>query len=171
MNLWKDLSTYDEDSNGAKATTLRVIIEIPKGSLLKYELDPTGSYMTIVRAMDRKYPYEYNYGCIPQTLGGDNDPLDAIVIYKEPIYPGTVLNCNILGVVTTTDNGKEDDKIICVPYFDLPVDLDLRRIINYLNNYKYPYQKGTFVKKVYGKVVAEKIIEKAMKRFQEENKE
>lgn len=169
MNLYKDLETYDHDSNGAKITTLRVIVEIPRGSLIKYELDPTGRYMTAVRAMDKKYPYIYSYGCIPQTLGGDNDPLDAIIIYDQPFQSGTVLNCKVIGVVTTEDKGEEDDKILCIPYFDKKTKVEIKKILNYLNNYKYPNQEGTFIKQVLGIREANQIIKKSMKNFKEAN--
>ena len=105
MNLWKDLTAWDSDTNGAKITTLRAVIEIPLGSIIKYELSPKGDTFTAVREMNKKYRYIYNYGSIPGTLGGDNDPLDVIVIYPEPISAGTVLNCKVVGVVKTVDKG------------------------------------------------------------------
>lgn len=170
MNLLKDLETYDKDSNGAGITTLRVIVEIPKGSLIKYELDPTGRYMTAVRAMHHKFPYAYSYGCIPQTLGGDNDPLDAIILYNEPFYPGTVLNCKVIGVITTEDKGEEDDKILCLPYFDKSTTVQIKKVIKYLNEYKYPDQEGTYIKQVFGVREANNLIKAAMKAFKEEIK-
>ena len=169
MNLYRDLETYDNDSNGAKIKTLRVIVEIPKGSLIKYELEPDGRYLTAVRAMDNKYPYEYSYGCIPQTLGGDNDPLDAIVIYREPIYPGVVLNCKVIGVVTTVDMGEEDDEILCIPYFDNSTQIEIKKILKYLREYKYPQQDSTTVGKVYGAKKAKEIIAEAMNNYKEKN--
>lgn len=167
MNYWKDLETYDHDSNGAGITTLRVVIEIPKGSFLKYELDPKGEYLTVVREMHHKYPYPYNYGSIPQTLGGDNDPLDAIVLCDEPIAPGTVFNCKVIGVVTTIDHGEEDDKILAVPYYYNSGEVNLKKILNYLNNYKYPDNDTTEIKEVLGVREANRIIKEAIKNFKE----
>lgn len=170
MNLYKDLETYDHNSNGAGITTLRVIVEIPKGSLIKYELEASGEYMTAVRAMHHKYPYPYSYGSIPQTLAGDNDPLDAIIVYDEPFYPGIVLNCKVVGVVTTIDNGEQDDKIICIPYFDKSTSVEIKKILKYLNEYKYPYNDTTQIGKVYGAKKANELISEAIKNFKENNK-
>ena len=170
MNYLKELETWDLDSNGAGIKTLRVIVEIPKNSSLKYELTPCGKYMTIVRAMHHRYKYPYNYGSIPQTNGGDNDPLDAIVVYKRPIAVGTILNCLVVGVIKTVDNGEVDDKILCVPYFDHPSKINIKKILKYLNHYKYPDQDSTTIKEVLGPHSAIEIIENSIKSFKEKYK-
>lgn len=170
MNYLKELSTWDLDSNGANIKTLRVIIEIPKGSSLKYELTPDGKYMTIVRAMHPRYRYPYNYGSIPQTNGGDNDPLDAIVIYKRPLEIGSIVNCLVVGVIKTLDSGEIDDKILCVPYFDYPSKINIKRILKYLNHYKYPDQNTTEIKEVFGPLVAIETIDKSIESFKEKYK-
>ena len=165
-----ELPAIDNDSNGADIKTVRVLVEIPKGSRLKYEYNP-GGYMTIVRDLNWRYPYPYNYGCVCGTLGGDNDPLDVIIIYNKKIQSGTVLNCKIIGVITTIDNGEEDDKLLAIPYFSNPkkVKINFKKIIHYLNNYKYPNQKGTYIKQLYGPKEAIKILKEAIIAF--ENKE
>ena len=169
MNLWKDLTAFDHDTNGAKTVTLRAVVEIPKGSLIKYELTPDGSAMTAVREMNKRYRYIYNYGFIPGTLCGDNDPLDVIIIYPEPVVSGTVLNCEVLGVVKTIDRGEEDDKILAIPYFYKVKNLkkELEKIIKYLNHYKYPDQKGTYITELLGYGPALGLIDKAIKNFKE----
>lgn len=170
MNLWKDLSPIDLDTNGAKIVTVRAVIEIPKGSLIKYELTPDGSAVTAVREMDPKYRYIYNYGFIPGTLGGDNDPLDAIVIYPEPVTQCTVLNCKLLGVIKTIDKGEEDDKILVTPYFYNPKNIkkEIKNIVNYLNHYKYPDQEGTYITEVKDGLEAIEVLRVARDRFMEE---
>lgn len=169
MNLWKNLTAWDGDTNGAKITTLRAIIEIPLGSIIKYELSPTGDTFTAVREMNKRYKYIYNYGSIPGTLGGDNDPLDVIVIYPEPISTGTVLNCKVVGVVKTIDKGEQDDKILAVPYFYKPKRLRkwLKKIIRYLNHYKYPDQEGTYITELLGPEKAVELINQAIINFKE----
>lgn len=167
MNLWKDLETLDTNTNGANITTVRVLVEIPKGSELKYELDPEGKYMTIVRKMHPKYRYIYNYGMIPQTLGGDNDPLDAIILGDETFEVGSIINCKLVGAIKTIDQGEEDDKLLCIPYFSNLKKVNIKKIIKYLNNYKYPHQKGTKVLGLISGDEAFKLLEKAMKNFKE----
>jgi inorganic pyrophosphatase len=173
MNLWKNLTPWDQDTNGAKILTIRTVVEIPKGSILKYELTSDGSMMTIVREMNKKYRYIYNYGFIPGTLGGDNDPLDSIVIYPESINPGTVLNCKVVGVIRTIDKGEEDDKIIVIPYFYNPKNIkkELKKIIKYLNHYKYPDQKGTYITKLENSKIAIEAIKQAEIKFKESKNE
>jgi inorganic pyrophosphatase len=170
MNLWKELKPWDFDTNGANITTLRVVVEIPKGSLIKYELSPDGSVLTAVREMNRKYRYIYNYGFIPGTLGGDNDPLDAIIIYDEPIKAGTVLNCKILGIIRTIDKGEQDDKILVYPYFSNlktgKLKKELKKIVRYLNNYKYPFQEGTYITKLEDGEKAFEAINLAISNFE-----
>ena len=169
MNLLKDLPTFDEDSNGAGIRTVRVVIEVPKGTLHKYEYHPMG-YMTIVRDLNEKYHYPYNYGMIPQTLGGDNDPLDAIVISDEPIVSGTVVNCNVLGIIKTVDNGEIDDKLLCVPYFIKEGSINLEEVLKYLNEYKYPYQDGTEILDVSGPTEAYEILVEAVENYKRSEK-
>ena len=167
MNLLKDLTAYDGDTNGSKETTLRVLIEVPKGSIHKYEYDTRG-FFTIVRELSPKYSYIYNYGCIPQTLGGDGDNLDAIVLSTEPIASGTIVNCKVLAAVKTIDKGEIDDKIICVPYYVKTGKVNIKRIINYLNHYKYPHQQGTEVLDVILAKEAYKLINEAILRYTKE---
>lgn len=169
MNLLKDLATYDTETNGSGKLTLRVLVEIPKGSVHKYEYNTKG-FFTVVRDLNPKYKYIYNYGCIPQTLGGDGDNLDAIIISEEPIASGTIMNCKALAAVKTIDSGEIDDKIICVPYYVNTGRVNLRKIIRYLNNYKYPHQENTTVLEVVLAEGAYKLINEAVVRYEEKQK-
>lgn len=164
MNLLHDLPAYDADTNGAGITTLRMVVEIPKGSIHKYEYNPLG-YMTIVRDLHEDYQYPFNYGFIPQTLGGDNDPLDAILFSKEPIASGTVVNCKVLGVIKTEDMGEMDDKILLIPHWIDEGSIDLKCILKYLNTYKYPKQEGTYITQVLGVEEANKLIAEAIENY------
>lgn len=164
MNLLTDLPAYDNDTHGAGITTLRVLVECEKGSVHKYEYTPEG-YMTIVRDLSKKYKYPFAYGCVPQTLAEDNDPLDAIVISDEMISAGTIINCNVLGIIRTVDNGEQDDKLICVPYYVKSGTVDIKKILHYLKNYKWPHQDGTVVGEVLGPDDAKKLISESIENY------
>ena len=166
MNLLRDIETRTTDKKNG-INLIRVIVEIPIGSEVKYELDPSGSYMTAVRLMNKKYKYIYSYGCLPKTLSGDNDPLDAIIICDSYFSPGTVLSCIPIGIVLTEDQGEEDDKVLCIPSFCIPKKINIKKILKYLNHYKYPFQKGTYIKRVLGVDEANKAIELAIENFKE----
>jgi inorganic pyrophosphatase len=92
-----------------------VQIEIPLGSNIKYEYDHNTHELRVDRVLHSPVIYFFNYGYIPNTLSGDGDPLDAIVLCKESLYPTSLVKCKILGVLHTTDESGEDDKIILVP--------------------------------------------------------
>lgn len=167
MNLLRDLAPFDFDTNGSNRKTLRVLIEIKSGSRLKYEYNPLG-YMTIVRALDKKFRYPVSYGCVPRTLAGDGDPIDVLVITDEPIESGTVVNCEVLGVIKTVDNGEQDDKILALPYYSDASSVNLYEIVKFLREYKFPYQDGTEIQEVLGPKEAMALIEEAAKNFKGE---
>ena len=167
MNLWKQLDTIDHDTCGTGMETVRVVIEIPKGSTLKYEYEASGGYLRVVREVEKKYRCPFNYGMIPQTETGKGNPLDAIVIYDQPISAGTVINCKVYGAIRTVDEGKEDDKIICLPYFKLETEVDTDKIKYYLGHYKHQLQNETFIGRVCGCKEAEEIINNSIKKFKE----
>lgn len=156
MNLLNDVNPISPNGE-----YVRVLIEIPKGSIHKYEYDPRG-VLTVVRDLDKKYKYPYNYGCVPGTLAGDNDPLDAIVISDEAFKPCTIVNCKVVGLIKMEDNGEEDHKLLCVPSFSSLKKIKLTKILKYLDNYKYPYQEGTKILGVYNSTEAWKEVHKAM---------
>lgn len=95
----------------------KVIIEIPQGSNLKYEYDEKSGEMKLDFVFKDLY-FPFNYGFIPNTLGGDGDPLDAIVLSSAPIKSGETAVCKIVGMIETVDRGEEDNKIITVPLSD-----------------------------------------------------
>ena len=94
-----------------------VIVEIPQGSNEKFELDENTGEMK-VNFVFRDLTFPFNYGFIAQTLGGDNDPLDAIVLSSEILKSGQVVECKAVGILKTLDRGEIDDKVICVPLND-----------------------------------------------------
>lgn len=113
MNLWHDLSL------GEKAPDeFRVIIECPKGSKNKYEIDKETGLITLDRAMKTSQDYPFDYGFAPQTLWDDNDPLDVVVLSTYPLHPGILLTVRPVAVMRMVDCGDGDDKIIAVPVKD-----------------------------------------------------
>ena len=94
---------------------IKVLIEIPEGSSVKYELDEETGEMTVDRLMPTAMRYPVNYGLIPETSGEDGDALDALVFISQPVMPNVVIKCKILGVLEMEDEEGVDHKIICVP--------------------------------------------------------
>ena len=92
----------------------RSIIEIPKGSSNKYELDKTTGLLKLDRVLSSAVFYPANYGLIPQTLAEDDDPLDVLVFCAEKIPPLCVCHARVVGVMTMIDDGQPDHKIISV---------------------------------------------------------
>ena len=90
-----------------------VIIEISKGSNIKYEYD--GPNLKVDRFLNVPFVYPFNYGYLPQTMGRDADPLDAVVLCEPALLPGCRINCKLIGVLKTEDEHGEDNKFIFVP--------------------------------------------------------
>lgn len=89
-------------------------VEIPAGSITKYEINEEGLvYVDRFQSMPVAYPA--NYGSLPRTLAGDGDPLDALVLTREPLHPGVLMRFRPIGVLRMVDAGAQDEKIIGVP--------------------------------------------------------
>lgn len=95
-------------------STVHAIIEIPKGSRAKYELDKETGLLTLDRVLYSSVYYPANYGFIPQTFCDDNDPLDILVISQIETVPLCLVEARIIGVMRMLDQGEADDKIIAV---------------------------------------------------------
>ena len=96
-----------------------VLIEIPKGSRNKYEVDHNSGRMRLDRTLFTSTQYPADYGYIEKTLGEDGDPLDALVIIPgEPLFPGVLVRCRAIGMFRMTDEKGGDDKVLCVPASD-----------------------------------------------------
>ena len=95
---------------------INVIIEIPKDAEpVKYEVDKASGAIFVDRVLSTPMRYPCNYGYVPQTLGGDGDPLDVLVILPLPLVPGSVIRCVPVGVLRMTDEAGGDEKILAVP--------------------------------------------------------
>jgi len=92
-----------------------VLIEIPLGSNHKYEKCKKTGLLRCDRILHSPYVYPFNYGYFPNTLAGDGDELDAVVVTKYPLIANSVIECKIIGALKTKDEKGFDDKIVCVP--------------------------------------------------------
>jgi inorganic pyrophosphatase len=109
MHPWHDVTI------GERAPEIvPVIVEVPKGSKTKYELDKKSGLIRVDRVLFSSVHYPANYGFIPQTYCDDRDPLDALVLGQESVVPLAIMNAKPIGVMKMRDQGEEDDKIIAV---------------------------------------------------------
>lgn len=94
--------------------TVNAVIEIPQGSRAKYEIDKDSGLLRLDRIIYSSFYYPCNYGFIPQTYGGDKDPLDILVLTSQPVVPLCLMEAKVVGVMQMVDSGDADDKIIAV---------------------------------------------------------
>lgn len=174
MNPWHDIKP------GNVPKQFNVIIEIPKGSKNKYELDPKTGLLFLDRALYSPVYYPGDYGFIPQTWWYDGDPLDVLVLSTNPVYPLTLLKARPIGVIQMIDNRQKDHKILAVPLndpnfreirklSDLPKHR-LEEIRHFFNIYKELQKIKCKVAKFQGKKEAEKTILKAVDYYKKKIK-
>lgn len=113
MNPWHDFG--DER---IKPENFISVIEIPKGSKNKYELDKESGMLRLDRILYTSTRYPANYGFIPRTLSDDGDPLDVLVLCQEKLEPLSIVECYPIGMITMIDENEEDEKIIAIPLND-----------------------------------------------------
>lgn len=129
MNLWHDVGVGEKSPN-----EINVIIEIPKGSTNKYEMDKETGLIKLDRANYSTAAYPVDYGFAPQTLWDDGDALDVVVLTTWPLHPGILVKVRPIGVIEMIDNNDSDYKVIGVPTDDKRWD-DVRAIKD-INNHK-----------------------------------
>ncbi|GMP35345.1 hypothetical protein CsSME_00007816 [Camellia sinensis var. sinensis] len=95
-------------------TAVEQVVEITKGSKVKYELDKKTGLIKVDRILYSSVVYPHNYGFIPRSLCEDNDPLDVLILMQEPVLPGCFLRARAIGLMPMIDQGEKDDKIIAV---------------------------------------------------------
>lgn len=113
MNIWHNIAR-----NRINANDFYAVVEITKGSKMKYELDKETGLLVLDRILYTSTHYPANYGFIPRTLADDGDPMDVLVLSSEPLLPMSLVRCYPIGVITMVDNGKRDEKIIAIPFND-----------------------------------------------------
>jgi len=116
-----------------------VTIEIPKGQRNKYEVDHKTGRIRLDRMLFTATRYPADYGFIENTLGEDDDPLDALVLVEEPTFPGCLIRCRTIGMFRMTDEAGGDDKVLCLPASDPRVE-HLRDIGDLSDFYKLEIQ-------------------------------
>jgi inorganic pyrophosphatase len=107
---WHDLPNNPDTAH----EHFNVVIEIPKGSKVKYELDKPTGLLRVDRILYSSVVYPANYGFLPRSYCGDGDPLDVLVLGNEPVHPLSIMQARAIGVMHMADEGDEDDKIIAV---------------------------------------------------------
>ena len=113
LNIWHDI-----DPKRIAPEDFMAVIEIPKGSKKKYELDKETGLIMLDRILHTSTHYPANYGFIPRTYGDDNDPLDVLVLCSEVLDPLTLVRCYPIGYISMLDGGHRDEKIIAIPFSD-----------------------------------------------------
>ena len=99
---------------GDAPESVLLAVEIPAGGATKYEINAEG-LLFVDRFVSMPVAYPANYGSLPRTLAGDGDPLDALVLTREPLHPGVLVRFRPIGVLRMVDGGDRDEKIIGVP--------------------------------------------------------
>ncbi|MGH7154979.1 MAG: inorganic diphosphatase [Acetobacteraceae bacterium] len=100
----------------APPADINVVVEIPQGSAVKYEVDEISGAVFVDRFLFASTTYPAAYGFIPGTLAGDGDPADALVLIPAPVVPGAVIRSRPIGMLRMEDEKGPDEKIICVPH-------------------------------------------------------
>ena len=168
MNYIHEIEAGSEDS-------INVIIEIPKFSRNKYEIDKKTGLIALDRAMHTSQDYPVDYGFVPQTHWHDDDPLDVVVLTSFPLMPGILVPARPIGVLEIIDDGERDDKLICVPKkdprWDSVLDVSdmnkhtLKEIVHFFSTYKDLQDKKVEVKAVHKKSRAKEIFREARELY------
>ncbi|STQ86953.1 inorganic diphosphatase [Helicobacter muridarum] len=165
-------------SLGSIPDSINVVIEIPFGSDIKYEIDKDSGAVVVDRIMRSAVYYPANYGFVPHTLADDDDPMDILVLNEYPLQAGSVIKARLIGVLLMEDEGGMDEKLLAVAidkidptykdvksYKDLP-QITLDRIKNFFETYKMlEPEKWVKVTDFKGVKEAQNILEKAVKNY------
>ena len=156
MNIWHDMSKERINTDDFLA-----VIEITKGGKNKYELDKETGMLRLDRVLYTATHYPANYGFIPRTYAGDNDPLDVLVLCQENIDPMTLAECYPIGVINMIDSEQVDEKIIAIakkdPFLNMYQDIEdlpshiSSEIMHFFEVYKQLEDKETVVEEIRGR--------------------
>ena len=171
-NPWHDVELGDHIEQH-----FRCVIEIPKGSKVKYEIDKQTGLLWLDRVLHSAVHYPANYGFLPRTYCEDGDPLDVLVLGQEPVVPLCLLRARAIGVITMKDEKGPDDKIIAVhvddPEFDFYRDISelpphrIAEIRRFFIDYKALEEKAVDVEEIRGRADAEAAIRDAVRLYRE----
>jgi inorganic pyrophosphatase len=157
--------------------TLDGVVEIPKGSKAKYEIDKATGLLRLDRVIFAAFVYPINYGFIPQTLGEDGDPLDILILSQVAIQPLCLVHCKIIGYMEMIDGGLRDEKIIAVPLEDassshlndikdLPMDLKME-LEHFFTQYKVLRNKQVTIDQFKSAAEASTIVQESIDRYKQ----
>ncbi|MGF7077447.1 inorganic diphosphatase [Mucilaginibacter sp. 3215] len=154
---------------------VNAIIEIPKGSKAKYEIDKESGLLKLDRVLFSSVMYPANYGFIPQTYCDDKDPLDILVLCSIDVFPMSIIEAKVVGVMHMVDNGEQDDKIIAVAKNDMSVnyinDLNelpphaMTEIVRFFKDYKKLEGKNVTIEHLLGVRYAHKVITESLELY------
>ena len=170
MNIWHDISP-----KRISPEDFVCVVEIPKGSKKKYELDKETGLIILDRILYTSTHYPANYGFIPRSLGDDGDPLYVLLLCSEPLEPLTLCRAYPIGVISMIDNGHNDEKIIAIPFNDTNYNINTNidqlpqhifdEMRHFFSVYKTLENKETAVNEVSERSVAIKIISEAIDNY------
>jgi inorganic pyrophosphatase len=174
---WHDLPNNADTAH----ESFNVVIEIPKGSKIKYELDKPTGMLRVDRILYSAVHYPANYGFIPRSYCDDGDPLDVLVLGNEPVNPLSIMVARAVGMMRMQDEGKGDDKVIGVHLHD-PAFADITdveqlpahtfdEIKRFFLDYKTLEKKEVVVDEIAGRVAAVQAVREALQLYRaEENR-
>ena len=170
MNLLHDIPA-------GTAEEMNVIIEIPKFSKNKYEIDKETGLIALDRVMHTAQDYPFDYGFVPQTLFDDGDALDIVLVTTYPLAPGILVKARPIGIMDMIDGGERDDKVVAVPIedprfehiqdlSDLPPHFQ-KEMAHFFETYKKVQNKDVSVGGWHGQADAMAAFEKSRKLYQD----
>ncbi len=173
MHAWHDI--YIDDN--MIESSFPVVIEVPKGSKNKYELDKETGFLRLDRTLYSAMYYPADYGFIPRTFCDDGDPLDALVLSQEAVVPLTIVEARAIGLMRMRDEKGIDDKIIAVSIHDpafngyqihteLP-DHTLKQIKRFFEDYKALENKQVVVDDFMGPVDAARVLRESLGMYRQ----
>jgi len=157
MNLWHEISAGKDVPN-----IINVIIECPKGTKNKYEIDKETGLIKLDRAMKSAQDYPFDYGFVPQSLWDDGDALDVVLLTTYPLAPGILVEARPVGIMTMIDCGDSDDKIIAVPKNDPRFD----EILNLSDVNKHTLKEMQHFFETYKSIEGKKVVVKGFRNKQ-----
>jgi len=173
MNIWHKMP-----QERITPESFVAVIEVQKGSKMKYELDKQTGLLILDRVLYTSTHYTANYGFIPRTYAEDDDPLDVLVLCAEPISPMALVKVYPIGAINMIDDGSTDDKIIAIPFDDpsyncyqsideLPKHL-FEEMRHFFKVYKELEGKSTTIVNMMDKNESIELIRKSIERYSQE---